>query len=141
MTRASRRVAGIILVVFPSVIWGGVTLLGMLIGEPSYMENPLRQDLWRAGHANAGVLLILSLVALRYVDEARLGDGAKNLVRWSIPSAAIFLPIAYFLSMISPDATEPSAIINLAYVGAAALVVGLVTLGFGLLRHGAQPQR
>lgn len=141
MTRASRRVAGIILVVFPSVIWGGVTLLGMLIGEPSYMENPLRQDLWRAGHAHAGVLLILSLVALRYVDEARLGDGAKNLVRWSIPSAAIFLPIAYFLSMISPDATEPSAIINLAYVGAAALVVGLVTLGFGLLRHGAQPQR
>jgi hypothetical protein len=29
---------------------------------------PLRQDLWRAGHAHAGVLLILSLVALRYAD-------------------------------------------------------------------------
>jgi drug/metabolite transporter superfamily protein YnfA len=37
------------------------------------MRNPLRQDLWRAGHAHAGVWLILALVALRYVDEARYG--------------------------------------------------------------------
>jgi hypothetical protein len=36
------------------------------------MENPLRQDLWRAGHAHAGVWLILALVGLRYVDEANL---------------------------------------------------------------------
>jgi hypothetical protein len=27
------------------------------------MDNPLRQDLWRAGHAHAGVWLILALVA------------------------------------------------------------------------------
>jgi hypothetical protein len=31
--------------------------------------------LWRAGHAHAGVWLVLSLVTLRYVDEAALSEG------------------------------------------------------------------
>ncbi len=79
MSDQSRRLAGILLVVFPTVIFGGVSLLGMLIdGRSGYVENPLRQDLWRAGHAHAGVLLILSLVALRYVDQAALPERLKG---------------------------------------------------------------
>ena len=81
------------------------------------------------------MLLILSLVALRYVDEAALGEGARQFVRASIPSAAILLPVAFFLSVLSPDATEPNALINLAYVGAVVLVAGLLTLGIGLVRR------
>src|SRR5690606_24117288 len=71
MSNQSRRVAGVLLVVFPTVVLGGVSLLTLLINDPAYQDNALRQDLWRAGHAHAGVLLILSLVVLRYVDEAR----------------------------------------------------------------------
>ena len=134
MHEQSRRLAGILLVVLPSVVFGGVSLLTLLIGDPTYMRNPLRQDLWRAGHAHAGVLLILTLVALRYVDEARLSPAMKSLVRFSIPSAAILLPLAFFLSVLSPDATRPNVLISLAYVGAVVLTVGLVTLGVGLLR-------
>ncbi len=80
------------------------------------------------------VFLILSLVALRYVDEAILSDKTKNLVRWSLPSAAILLPVAFFLSVLSPDATRPNGLIYLAYVGAIILATGLITLGVGLLR-------
>jgi hypothetical protein len=68
----SRKMAGTLLVVLPTVMIGGVTLLTLLIADPAYVANPLRQDLWRAGHAHAGVLLVLSLVALRYVDEPNL---------------------------------------------------------------------
>jgi hypothetical protein len=106
----------------------------MLIGDPSYMENPLRQDLWRAGHAHAGVLLLLSLIALRYVDEARLSERAKWFVRHSIPAAAFLLPAAFFLSVLSPDAQEPNGLISLAYVGAILLAGGVLTLGVGLVR-------
>ena len=135
MTNKSRRHAGVLLIVWPAVIFGGVSLLSLLISPQSgYMENPLRQNLWRAGHAHAGVLLILSLVALRYVDEANLSDRAKELVRWLIPSAAILLPVAFFLSVLSADATRPNALIYLAYVGAVALTAGLIILGVGLLR-------
>jgi hypothetical protein len=135
MTDQSRRLAGILLIVLPTVEFGGVTLLRLLIGDPSYMANPLRQDLWRAGHAHAGVLLILSLVALRYVDEANLSDGAKAFVRSAIPSAAILLPAAFFFSVLSPDATAPNGFIRLAYVGALVLAAGLLLLGVGLVRR------
>ncbi len=135
MSRESRRLAAILLIVFPTVIFGGASLLTMLIDDGSrYAENELRQDLWRAGHAHAGVLLVLSLLVLRYVDEAALSPRWKAAARSLVPLAAILLPIAFFLSVLDPDATEPNALIYLAYVGAAALIVGLLTLGIGLLR-------
>jgi len=138
MTYASRLLAGILLIVLPTVMVGGVSILSFLIGDPTYMENPLRQDLWRAGHAHAGVWLILALVALRYVDEANLSDVMKWLVRGSIPIAAILVPAAFFLSVLSPDATAPNALIYLAYLGAVVLAAGVLVLGIGLVRRPAQ---
>lgn len=136
MSYASRRMAGILLVIFPTVIFGGVSLLRMLIiGDSGYVDNPIRQDLWRAGHAHAGVLLVLSLVVLRYVDDAALSERAREFVRVSVPISAILLPVAFFLSILSPDADEPNALIYLAFVGAIVLAAGLVTLGVGLLRR------
>jgi hypothetical protein len=137
MTYESRLLAGILLIVLPTVMIGGVSILSLLIGDPAYMENPLRQDLWRAGHAHAGVWLILALVSLRYVDEADLSNVMKWLVRGSIPIAAILVPAAFFLSMLLPDARTPNVFIYLAYVGAALLAVGVLVLGVGLIRRAA----
>jgi hypothetical protein len=134
MTPQSRRLAGILLVVLPTVEVGGVSILSLLSSAPGYMENQLRQDLWRAGHAHAGVLLILSLVALRYVDEAILSDRSRSVARHAIPASAILLPAAFFFSVLSPDATQPNGVIYLAYVGAVILAIGLITLGVGLIR-------
>jgi hypothetical protein len=127
--------AGVLLVLLPTVMFGGASILTLLVRDPAYMANPLRQDLWRAGHAHAGVLLILSLVALRYVDEAALSAGAKRFVRSSIPAAAIIMPVAFFFSVLTSDATEPNALINLAYAGGLVLASGVLTLGVGLLRR------
>jgi len=138
MTHESRRLAGILLTVLPTVMFGGVSILSLLIGDPTYMKNPLRQDLWRAGHAHAGVWLILALVALRYVDEADLSDALKWIVRGSIPVAAILVPAAFFLSVLSPDATAPNGPIHLAYAGAALLAVGVLVLGIGLVKRPAR---
>ncbi|RJP77681.1 MAG: hypothetical protein C4524_07985 [Candidatus Zixiibacteriota bacterium] len=124
-----------LLVIFPTVIAGGVSLLTLLIADPAYPANPLRQDLWRAGHAHAGVILVLALLALRYVDQARLSEGMRRFVRSAIPSAAILLPAAFFLSILDPRATQPNGWIYLAYLGAVVLAAGLVTLGVGMLRQ------
>jgi hypothetical protein len=134
MSAESRRLAGILLVIMPTVAFGGVSILTLLISDPAYMQNQLRQDLWRAGHAHAGVLLILSLIVLRYVDEANLSDGLKRVVRSAIPVSAILLPAAFFLSVLRPDATEPNALIYLAYVGAVVLIAGLLIVGIGLIK-------
>jgi hypothetical protein len=135
MSSESRRMAGLLLIILPTVLYGGVSLL-LLLTDPGsgYVENPLRQDLFRAGHAHAGVLLVLSLITLRYVDEMGLSDGWKRFIRSSIPTSAIFLPAAFFFSVISPNATKPNAFIYLAYVGAVLLATGLIALGIGLLK-------
>lgn len=134
MSNESRRLAGILLILLPTAVLGGVSLLRLLISDPAYQRNELRQDLWRAGHAHAAVLLILSLVALRYVDEAALSERARSFARHAFPAAAILLPAAFFLSVLSPRAEEPNALINLAYVGAVVLVAGMIVLGAGLVR-------
>jgi hypothetical protein len=79
-------------------------------------------------------LLILSLIALRYVDEASLSNGWKKIARHTIPISAILLPAAFFFSVPDADATKPNGMINLAYVGAAFLATGVLTLGIGLIR-------
>jgi hypothetical protein len=137
MTYESRLLAGILLIVLPTVMIGGVSILSLLVGDPAYMQNALRQDLWRAGHAHAGVWLILALVALRYVDEANLSNPMRWLVRGSIPIAAILVPTAFFLSVLSPDARAPNGLIYLAYVGGVLLAVGVLVLGIGLVRRPA----
>ena len=135
MSRESRLTAGILLILLPAVVYSGTSILSLLIGDPDYAQNPLRQDLWRAGHAHAGVLLVLSLVTLRYVDEANLPGLLKSVARHSIPAAAVLLPAAFFLSVLSPDATEPNAMIYLAFVGAVSLALGVLVLGIGLMRR------
>ena len=135
MSTQSRLVAGILLIVLPTVEIGGASILSLLIADPSYSQNDLRQDLWRAGHAHAGVWLVLSLVALRYVDEATLSERMRWVVRVAFPAAALLMPLAFFLSVLSPEATEPNAMIYLAYVAGIVLAVGLLVLGVGLIRR------
>jgi hypothetical protein len=135
MAPRSRRVVGIIPVLVPAVAFGGASLLSMILGRaPGYLDNALRQDLWRAGHAHAGVLLILALVLLRYVDEASLYGRWLWLARHGVPVAAILMPAGFFLSVLSPDAAEPNAMIYLVFFGGIFLIGGVLTLGIGLLR-------
>jgi uncharacterized membrane protein len=135
MTRESKMLAGILLVVIPTVMYGGLTLLMMLATQAAgYADNPLRHDMWRAGHAHAGVYLVLSLVMLRYLDEALLSPFWRWIARAGVPIAAILIPAAFFLSVLSPDAKAPNGLINLAYVGALFLAAAVLSLGVGLIR-------
>jgi hypothetical protein len=136
MELKTKRLAGLLFIILPTVAFGGVSLLSMLIDPDSgYMQNKLRQDLWRAGHAHAGVLLILSLLILRYVDQANLSSGIKGFIRIGVPIAAILLPLAFFLSVLDKDATEPNAMIYLAYAGFVILILTLILLGYGLMKR------
>ena len=113
MEEESRKFAGWLIIILPTIIYGGVSLLGLLVDTQSgYIDNPLRQDFFRAGHAHEGILLLLSLVTLKYVDETVLSSGLKRFARSNIPLSAIFLPAAFFFSMLSPRATEPNALLE-----------------------------
>ncbi len=135
MSDTSLRATGVLLVAYPTVVLGGASLLWHWITRrTNYYDHPLRRSLWRAGHAHAGVLLLLSLVALQLVDQAELAEGWRQVVRVSFPVAALLLPTAFFVSIARPDAERPNRLVNLAYLGGVSLSIGMLTLGIGLLR-------
>jgi hypothetical protein len=135
MTREARTMAGLILITVPTIQYGGYFLLSSLRNPGShYMDNALRQNFFRAGHAHAGVFVILSLVCQLLADSATLPASLLWLARIGVPLAAILVPMGFFLSMTSPTATAPNGFISLIYVGAIALAASVLTLGIGLLR-------
>jgi hypothetical protein len=78
---------------------------------------------------------------LRYVDEAELSPLWKWIARTGAPVAAILIPGAFFLSVVSPDAREPNGLMNLAYVGAAFLCAAVLSLGVSLIRAARRMER
>jgi hypothetical protein len=92
------------------------------------MDNPLRQNFFRAGHAHAGVIVILSLICQLLADSAHLPASLLWTARIAVPLAAILIPAGFFLSMLPPTATQPGLAVGLIYAGAVALAVGVLLL-------------
>src|ERR1700684_2249421 len=89
MTREARLFSGIILITVPTIQYGGYFLLTSLMDKGSgYMENPLRQNFFRAGLAHAGVIVILSLVCQLLADGTVLPSWLVWLVRIGVPLSA-----------------------------------------------------
>jgi len=134
MTREARTMSGIILITVPTIQYGGYFLLTSLMNKSSgYMENPLRQNFFRAGHAHAGVIVILSLICQMLADAAVLPIPLLWAVRIGVPLAAILISCGFFFSVLSPTATQASGAVALIYAGAVILASSVVTLGVGLL--------
>ena len=128
-------ISGITLITVPSIQYGGYFLLKSLMDRRSrYMDNPLRQNFFRAGHAHAGVFVLLSLVCQILADAAALPSLLIWFVRLGVPASAIVLPLGFFVSVPSPDATVPNRAVSLIYLGAVLLSISVLTLGVGLLR-------
>ncbi len=97
MTREARTMAGIILLTVPTIQYGGYFLLTSLVNRNShYMDNALRQNFFRAGHAHAGVFVILSLVCQILADSATLPEALMWVARIGVPLAAILLAHGIF---------------------------------------------
>jgi hypothetical protein len=137
ISNVTKLLCGITLITIPTIEFGGVFLLKMLRSrEPGYMDNPLRQNLFRAGHAHAGVIVILSLICQVLVDAIYLPAPVAWIVRIGVPAAAIFIPLGFFLSVAAPRAERPNGAIQLVYVGALILAISVLILGVGLVRAG-----
>lgn len=131
----TKMISGILLITIPSIAYGGFFLLRSLASNaPGYMDNPLRQNMFRAGHAHAGVLVLLSLICQLLADVAVLPEPLVHLARAGAPAAAILMPLGFFLSVAPPKATKPNGLIRLVYIGAILLAIGVLTLGIGLIR-------
>jgi hypothetical protein len=114
-----------------SVEYGGWALLGLLTGRGNLGE--FREKFFRAGHAHAGVLLVLSLVYFLYLDRT----GYSTVVQW-IAGLLLLLGIiaqsgGFFihLGLGRPDRSSLGTVVT--RTGALLLAVALVMLAIGLM--------
>lgn len=125
------RTAGVLLVAIAAVEYGGLFMLGIHRGKQEFTD--FQKASFRAGHAHAGVLVILSLVALLYFDTLDLTGALGVAGRSAIPLAAILMPAGFFFSAMGQGRARPNRFLVLVYLGALSLGVGAVTLGVALL--------
>lgn len=140
LSRDTKLMAGILLIVVPTIMYGGITILGILTGgiagmAPSGIElNETQYSLWRAGHAHAAVIVILSIVIQILVDATELSKSLSWLARISAPVAAVTISGGFFgLAFLSGFKW-------LLYFGILSLVVSLLVTGIGLLKNLKTPE-
>jgi len=114
-----------------AVEFGGTYMLRIVRGREAVTGFQLAFA--RAGHAHAGVLVILSLVCLILVGAADVSGLWGTIARSGVPLAAILMPAGFFFSSMGRGATQPNRLIWLLYAGAVSLTLGVTALGIGLL--------
>ncbi|MEU5690292.1 hypothetical protein [Actinosynnema sp. NPDC020468] len=132
LSLATRRLAGILLLSIVGVEFGGRFMLTVVTRETEATE--FQQSFFRAGHAHAGVFLVLSLVCLLWAEFAGIRGVLGWIGRLGVPVAAILLPSGFFLSALGSGATGPNGLVVLLYLGGLSLAAGVVSLGISLLR-------
>ena len=131
VSSATFDTAAVLVLALVAVEFGGWYMLALVRGRQA--ATPFQITFSRAGHAHAGVLVILSLVVQLYVDAAALSGALGIVAREGIPLAAILMPAGFFFSSAGSGRTQPSQFIWLVYAGALALAAGAIALGIGLL--------
>ena len=102
LSREARLVAGVIVLTVPTIMYGGLTLLGILTkGMAGLAPGRLALDdtqwaLFRAGHAHAGVWVVLSLVIQVLLDATTLPTRLTWLARISAPVAVVGISGGFF---------------------------------------------
>lgn len=132
LSDASRILAGVVLLTIVTIEFGGTFLLRIVRG--SVPMTDFQKSFARAGHAHAGVLVILSLVCLVLADATTVSGVLGWTVRIAVPLSAVLMSAGFFASSIGRgEVTRPNGLIALVWAGAASLAYGALALGIALL--------
>lgn len=127
----TRGTAGVLLLTILFIEYGGWFMLRIVRGRVPM--TPFQQAFARAGHAHAGVLVILALVCLILADGTAMSGALALFARNGVWVAAILMPAGFFISSAGRGTTAPNRFIVLLYLGAASLALGVASLGVALL--------
>jgi hypothetical protein len=130
----SRILAGILLLSLVTVETGGLYLLKIVRGAAEV--TPFQEKFARAGHAHAGVLLLLALICQVLADSTSQTGVLDWLSRSGVAVAALLMPGGFFLSSMGAGRTEPNRLVAMVLAGAVLLALSLTSLGIGLLTAG-----
>ena len=131
LSDATRIMMGIIIITVPTVQYGGYFLLTQM-GRGTVIKTELQRAYYRAGHAHAGVLILLALIAQLVVESTSLSNPLQWAVRIGFAAAPILISAGFF-GAAPREGTKPTHLITLIYAGAIILALSLLALGLGLI--------
>jgi hypothetical protein len=134
MTSGNLISTGVIVLIVITIAYGGTFLLKISTGAVA--ANDLQRRFFRAGHAHAGVLVILGLV-IRLCLQHPAVPGWSTTLADGVLYAAVLMPAGFFGSVLGPNPERPSRLRLLIWLGAASLTLGLAAAGIGLIVAGA----
>ncbi len=124
---------GVVLLSVIAIAYGGTFLLRVTTG--GVPANDLQRSFFRAGHAHAGVLVILGLVVRLLLEDDSV-PAWSSAVADGVLFSAILMPAGFFLSVIGHDPQRPNNWRLLIWAGGGALTIGLLAAGIGLIVAG-----
>jgi hypothetical protein len=132
MTDETKLIAGILLITVTTIKFGGTFLLRILSGKhPEFTD--FQRSMFRAGHAHAGVLVILALIALIFADQAGLSAPVGWMVRSGFAAVPVLVSGGFFGAAAGKGRTRPGGLIALLWIGVFVLGGSLITLGTCLI--------
>lgn len=130
MSNATKLICGILLITVPTIQYGGTFLLSILSNKDQKFTE-FQRSMMRAGHAHAGVLVILAIIAQILIDQARLPDTLGWTVRIGFVLAPLLVSGGFFGGAMGSD--KPGSLIALLWIGVVVLAASVITLGVGLI--------
>jgi len=133
MSPDTRLMFGLSLILIPTIVYGGLTVLGVvtnrLMGSPGPTNlSPTQVAFYRAGHAHAGVLTLLALLLQIAVDYAALPSSMVWPVRVGAFAASILVSGGFFA------VAHMRSLRIILYTGAALVAATTLIVGIGLIR-------
>jgi heme/copper-type cytochrome/quinol oxidase subunit 4 len=120
----------IALISLPTVMFGGYSLLRLLTRE---QLNEFQRTYFRAGHAHAGVLVVLTLVSLNILAGTDLGTGARWVICLPFLVGVLAQSGGMFVHMAKGTPGQWSAGNKLSTAGPAVLAVALLSVAYGVI--------
>jgi hypothetical protein len=118
----------------PTVEYGGWALLTAFTGTRPGNFADWQKQFWRAGHAHAGVLLVLTLVYLLYLPRAEFSNTWEWILGIVLLVGLLCQSGGFFLHLAASRPDKPSAGTKLTRGGALLIAAALVTLAIGLIQ-------
>ena len=131
MSDATRWLVAFAFISLPTIAFGGHFLLSILKRQAG-TENitAIQRDYFRAGHAHAGVLVLLAIVGLLVLDYSQFPEWAVWVLRIGLLVSPLLISGGFFGGAPRTADGPPGPLVKLIPIGA--VIFGLSTLGVGL---------
>lgn len=135
MSPDARFMCGLSLILIPTIVYGGLTVLGIvtqgMYGAPGPKGlSAFQVAFYRAGHAHAGVLTLLALFIQLAVDYAAVPSSLVWPLRIGAITGSILVSGGFFA------VAHVRSLRFILYAGALLVAATTLAVGIGLMRAG-----